>query len=360
MRETTNNIISDEECREAIKNRDASYDGRFVFGVLTTGVFCRPSCPSRPAKAENIRFYPSPAAATAAGLRPCRRCRPQQQTDSITAVAAFIDSRVDEPLTLARLAQEFGLSGGQLQRRFKAAFGVTPKQYQNAARLQRVRQSLRDGSEVTTAIFAAGFGSTSRFYEQIDGRLGMTPSAYRDGGKGEKIAYAVRRTRLGHLLLAATDRGVCFVHFGAGEAALTATLQREYPQATLTRSAAAAAPELDLWIEALDRHLEQGQPLPELPLHLNGTAFQIRVWRFLMGVPAGTVASYAEVARGIGAPKAVRAAANACAANNIALLIPCHRVLRGDGSLGGYRWGGERKRALIDAERRHRDDAEKP
>ncbi|TQV67793.1 bifunctional DNA-binding transcriptional regulator/O6-methylguanine-DNA methyltransferase Ada [Exilibacterium tricleocarpae] len=344
--------LSEKDCWRALENRDASFDGRFFFGVVTTGVYCRPSCPSRRAKPENVRFYPSAAAAAAAGLRPCLKCQPQRQSsEAMAAVADFIDTHVDETLSLARLAREFKLSTSHLQRRFKSAYGVSPKQYQNAARLNQFRTSLRHGSDVTEAIFAAGFGSTSRIYEQVDGHLGMTPSAYRDGGKGETIAYAIRTTTLGHLLMAATDRGVCFVHFGAGEAALTAALQHEYPNATLSRSAAESAPALNQWIDALNHHLDRGSPAPAPPLHLNGTAFQMRVWRFLMSVPEGAVASYTEVARGMGAPKSARAVANACGANNIALLIPCHRVLRSDGSLGGYRWGTERKRALIDTER---------
>ncbi len=274
--------------------------------------------------------------------------------DLMAEVAHFIDARAEQTLTLATLSKQFDLSTFHLQRRFKAAFGVSPKQYQNAARLAKLKAALRRGDEVTGAIFSAGFGSTSRVYEQVDGRLGMTPSAYRAGGRGEQITYAIRRTTFGHLLMAATDRGVCCVHFGDAEGELTAALRSEYPNAQLRRCAAETTPELNLWIEALESHLEHGEPLPPIPLHVKGTAFQLRVWRFLMSVKEGEVASYAEVARGIGAPQSTRAAANACGANRIALLIPCHRVLRSDGSLGGYRWGGERKRALIEAERRRR------
>ena len=277
------------------------------------------------------------------------------EQNSLTAqmqkIAQFIEAHADEPLPLSKLSEEFGLSPSYLQRSFKAAHGVSPKQYQNARRLKKLKSILREGDGVAGAIFEAGFGSTSRVYEQIDGRIGMTPSAYRAGGQGEKIYYAVRKSLLDHLMMAATDRGVCFIHFGDQVSDLQDALKKEYPEADLFRSSAEGNQDLNLWIEALDNHLFHDGGKPNLPLHLNGTAFQIRVWRFLMSVKEGDVASYTEVAKGIGAPKAVRAVASACAANNIAVLVPCHRVLRGDGALAGYRWGVERKRTLIDAER---------
>lgn len=272
-------------------------------------------------------------------------------SERMHALARYIDEHAHEPLTLARLAREAHMSPAHLQRRFKAALGVSPRVYQANARLAALKSSLRTGERVTGAIFEAGFGSTSRVYEQVDGRLGMTPSAYRAGGAGETIAWAVRDTALGTVLMAATARGVCFVHFGASETALLAALGAEYPRASLVRSGAEHAPELDAWIAALDRHLSAGAPRPNLPLDLRGTAFQLRVWQFLLSVGEGRVVSYAEAAGGIGQPRAVRATASACAANNVAVLVPCHRVLRGDGALGGYRWGVERKRVLIDSER---------
>jgi AraC family transcriptional regulator of adaptative response/methylated-DNA-[protein]-cysteine methyltransferase len=210
---------------------------------------------------------------------------------------------------------------------------------------------LRAGDSVSSAIIEAGFGSTSRVYEQVDGGLGMTPSAYRSGGAGENIWYAVRETALGTMLMAATARGVCFVHLGDDAPTLLAELRIEYPNALLSHSNAEQSPELDVWIDALNQHISSGQPRPDVPLDLRGTAFQLRVWRFLLSIKDGDVVSYAEAAAGIDQPKAVRAAANACGANNVAILVPCHRVLRGDGTLGGYRWGVERKRALLDRER---------
>ena len=348
---------SESDCWHAVETRDAKYDGRFVFGVITTGVYCRPSCSSRRANRENVRFFATCEDAETAGLRACFRCRPLAETrqeklaDQMNKIAQFIKTNADEPLPLSKLSRRFNLSSFYLQRSFKALIGVSPKEYQNAMRLKKLKSFLRAGDDVAGAIFEAGFGSTSRVYEQIDGRIGMTPSAYRAGGKGEKIFYAVRKTLLGHLMMAATDRGVCFVHFGDQISELEAALGREYPEADLIRSSAEKGQELSLWVEALDNHLFHDGPRPNLPLHLNGTAFQIRVWRFLMNVREGDIASYTEVAKGIDTPKAVRAVANACAANNIAVLVPCHRVLRGDGSLGGYRWGAERKRVLIDSER---------
>ncbi|MCY4629060.1 MAG: methylated-DNA--[protein]-cysteine S-methyltransferase, partial [Acidobacteria bacterium] len=234
---------------------------------------------------------------------------------------------------------------------FKAEFGVSPRAYQDAVRMKRFRASLKEGDRVTGAIFSAGYGSLSRVYGERTRNLGMTPQAYRAGGAGETISYASRDTALGALLLAATGRGVCFVQFGEDLEALRKQLGREFPKAALVASNAQDAPELDAWTAALDAHLASGAPRPELPLDLRGTAFQMRVWRFLVSVREGEVISYGELAARIEQPGAARAVASACAANRVAVLVPCHRVLRGDGNLGGYRWGLERKRALLDAER---------
>ncbi len=272
----------------------------------------------------------------------------------IGAIADYIERNAGEPLTLAHLARRAHLSPSYLQRTFKSALGVSPKMFHDAARLRRFKDGLKAGKSVLDAITDAGFESTSRVYGHAPRNLGMTPSAYRRGGAGQAIAYAVRETAMGSLLMAATERGVCFAQFGENAQALLAQLQGEFPNASLTASRMAASPELDAWIEALEVHIAGDAPRPDLPLDLRGTAFQIRVWRFLLRVPEGHVVSYAELAAGIGAPKAVRAAASACAANRIAVLVPCHRVLRGDGGLGGYRWGISRKRVLLDQERRRR------
>lgn len=349
-----------EECAAALKTRDRAYDGRFVYGVITTGVFCRPSCPARPARPENIRFFATPADAAKAGLRPCKRCKPlsvggaDPDSTAMAALAAFIEAHAEETLTLERLGTEAGISASHVQKRFKAAFGISPKAFQDAVRMRRLRAGLKGGDSVTGALYDAGYGSTSRLYGPALRSLGMTPSAYRSGGAGEIISHACRETALGPLLMAATDRGVCFAQFGDSEADLRDRLQAEFPNATLSPAPAESAPALDQWMEALDAHLSHGAPRPDMPLDLRGTAFQIRVWRFLLSIKEGDVVSYADVAEGIGSPGAARATGTACGANRVAVLVPCHRVLRGDGALGGYRWGLERKRALLDQERAKR------
>lgn len=340
-----------------VRARDRAADGHFVYAVGTTGVFCRPSCPARPARPENMAFYATPAQAQAAGFRPCKRCKPvdaaapDAMAERMAKVATYIAAHADEPLSLATLGRVAGLSAFHLQRSFRAALGVTPKEYHAARRLAALKSGLRAGESVLDAMFDAGYGSTSRLYAQIDGGLGMTPSAYRAGGAGETIVHAVRHTALGPLMMAATARGVCFVQFGEDAPTLLARLAAEFPKATLQPAPPAADAALNLWMEALDGHLSRGAPRPDLPLDLRGTAFQIRVWRFLLSVPAGKVVSYTEIAQGVGAPRAVRAAASACGANRIGILVPCHRALRADGGLGGYRWGLERKRALLEGER---------
>ncbi len=348
-------MLSDDQKWQAVIARDARLDGSFWYGVRTTGVFCRPSCASRRARRENVLYFATTAAATAAGFRPCKRCRPLTARDPVEArleaVARFIDAHADESLPLATLAGRARLSPTHFQRRFKALLGISPKAYHDGVRLARLRSGLRSGGAVLEAIVGAGFSSTSRVYGEAARNLGMTPSAYRAGGAGEVIAYACRPTALGLLMMAATDRGVCFAQFGSSETALGRELAAEFPRATRTPSPLTAAPQLDDWIGAFEAHVGGRAPRPDLPLDLRGTAFQIKVWRFLLGIREGDVLSYSEVAAGIGAPKSVRAAASACGANRIAVLVPCHRVLRGDGGLGGYRWGVERKRALIDTER---------
>ena len=340
-----------------VRARDRTADGQFVYAVGTTGVFCRPSCAARPAKPENMAFFATPADARDAGFKPCKRCKPTgpaegcSTTERMRVVAENITAHADQPLTLSQLAATHDMSRFHLQRTFKAVMGVSPKEYHAAKRLEMFKAGLRSGGNVLDAAFDAGYGSTSRIYEQIDGGLGMTPSAYRRGGAGETIVYAIGDTALGPLLMAATERGVCFVQFGVDGDSLLAQLAAEFPQAALRSADVDGNEALNNWMRALDAHLSRGAPRPELPLDLRGTAFQIRVWRFLLGVRSGDVVSYAELARGIGAPRAVRAAASACAANRIGVLVPCHRALRSDGSLGGYRWGLERKRVLLDLER---------
>lgn len=346
---------SETEMRAAIAARDRSFDGRFFYGVITTGVFCRPSCPSRSARAENLRFFPDAETALAAKFRSCKRCRPLDNAPglgNVISVARYIENHADERLTLAHLAKRADLSPSRLQRAFKAALGVSPRAYQDAIRMKRFKTSLKVGDSVTDAIFSAGFGSVSRVYGEQARSIGMTPRAYRAGGEGETIAYASRNTALGIVMMAATDKGVCFVQFGDDRDQLAGQLRAEFPRAELVESEAQENnPELDTWIAALDAHISSDAPRPDLPLDLRGTAFQVLVWRFLLTVREGDVISYGELADAIDKPTAARAVASACAANRIGVLVPCHRVLRGDGGLGGYRWGEQRKRALLDAER---------
>jgi len=347
-----------EELRwQAVSARDRAKDGVFFYGVLTTGVYCRPSCGSRRPLRKNVRFYGRAEDAERDGLRPCRRCRPDAleatspMLERVRRVCRHVEAHPHESLQLATLCRLFGGSPFHLQRSFKAIVGVTPKEYVEACRVGALKRGLREARSVTEAIYGAGYGSGSRVYERADTRLGMTPRQYRQGGAGVEISFASADTLLGLLLLGATDRGLCFVQFGPTEAALVERLREEFPRADVSAMAPGSRGELDRWMRMLNAHLAGKEQRLGIPLDARGTAFQLKVWDHLQKIPYGSVRSYAEVARAIGAPTAVRAVASACAANRVALLIPCHRVIRGDGALGGYRWGLERKRALIDRER---------
>ncbi|SRR5579885_3405969 len=350
-------MLNAEKCWEAVQKRDREQDGKFFFGVMTTGVFCRPSCPARKPLRKNIRFYETPAEAERDGLRACLRCRPlaaigaDPNAERIREVCRYIETHSDEELPLGRLAQMAGLSSFHFQRSFKAIAGVTPRQYAEGARIGRLKGKLRKSRDVTEAVYEAGYGSSSRVYERADTRLGMTPNQYRQGGRNLTITHVTVESPAGRLMMAATDRGVCFVRFGENEAALLAELQREYPESKIEAMKKPYHPDFEKWVTALTRHLEGNQPHLDLPLDIRATVFQMRVWHYLQSIPYGEVQSYGEVASGIGKPRATRAVANACAANPVAVLIPCHRVIRGTGELGGYRWGMARKRVLIDRER---------
>ena len=283
--------------------------------------------------------------------------KPTDQTlHKFVELARYIAAQADQTLTLDTLAKRVHLSPSRMQRVFKSIFGVSPKKFQQAARSERFKASLREGADITDAIYMAGYGSSSRLYGQAMHGIGMTPKRYRAGGKGETLTFACRDTVLGPIMMAATDRGVCFAQFGSDCNALQAQLCSEFPQAELQTFGGQAfqgqaGPQLDQWIDALNAYIQNKRPRPEIPLDLQGTAFQIKVWEFLLSLEDGDVISYSELAQGIDKPRAVRAAASACGANRIAVLVPCHRILRGDGGLGGYRWGLERKRTLLDAER---------
>ena len=351
-------MLDFDRCWQAVQNRDRAEDGRFYFGVVTTGVYCRPSCPARMPLRRNIRFFESPADAERAGLRPCLRCHPlavrgaDPSTDRIQQLCRFIDAHSDTELRSGDLEQRAGMSLYNFQRSFKAIVGVTPKQYVEARRIEKLKGGLRTAKDVTAAVYDAGYGSSSRVYERADTRLGMTPKQYRQGGHNVTITYTTVNSPLGLLMIGATDRGLCFVQFGENADGLLASLRREYPAATLEPMREPRDPLFDKWVEALNRHLDGNQPRLDLPLDIRATAFQMRVWNYLQSIPYGEVQSYSEVAAAIGAPNAARAVARACASNRTAIVIPCHRVIRGTGELGGYRWGLARKRALIDRERK--------
>ena len=335
----------------AVLARDASMDGEFFYSVATTGVYCRPSCAARAARPENIAFHSTAYEAERAGFRPCRRCRPDQpplstQHASTVANLCRLIERSEQPPTLRALAENAGLSTFHLHRVFKAIAGVTPKQYATAHRARRVKDELARSKTVTEAIYDAGYSSNGRFYESSNQLLGMTPTAYRAGGADTDIRFAVGECSLGSILVAASNIGVCAILLGDDPDSLTRDLQDRFPRARLTGGNA----EFEQTVARVVGFVESPALGVNLPLDVRGTAFQQRVWRALTEIPAGTTSSYAEVAHRIGAPKSMRAVGGAIAANPLAVAIPCHRVVRSDGSLSGYRWGIERKRALIDRE----------
>lgn len=340
---------------QAVLARDTGADGTFIYAVASTGIYCRPSCPARRPRFDNTRFFDAPVAAAAAGFRPCRRCRPLEHwagdpdATLVTRLCRWIDAS-DELPTVAALAGHAGLDEFRLNRLFQRHLALTPGEYIEARRGQRIRRALRTASSVTEATYAAGLGSGRGLYERSTRVLGMTPRQYRDGGAALEISWAFGGTALGQVLLGATDRGICFLQFGDDREALLAELATEFPAARLAGMPAGGQAQFEAWMGALDAHIAGHAPGLELPLDLHGTAFQIRVWKFLQTIPPGQPVSYAVAASTIGRPRATRALASACARNRVAVLVPCHRVIRGDGSLGGYRWGLARKRALLEAE----------
>jgi AraC family transcriptional regulator, regulatory protein of adaptative response / methylated-DNA-[protein]-cysteine methyltransferase len=344
--------FSTERARhEAVRRRDARAEGHFYYSVLTTGVYCRPTCPARLAKPENVAFHRTPAEAERAGYRPCKRCRPREvpqemrHAQIIEAARRLIDTSKPVP-KLDTLAKSAGLSAYYFHRLFKKQLGMTPREYAAAQRLMRVTEGLREGATVTAAIYGAGYASSGRFYDGA-GALGMTPSALRRGAEGVEVRAIVRECSLGHVLVAATARGVCAIAFGDGPAELQEVLRQRFPSARLQ----APDPELDALASQIVDMIETPGTANRVPLDLIGTAFQQRVWRALRDIPLGTTATYAQIARRIGAPGAARAVGHACGKNPVAVAVPCHRVVREDGGLGGYRWGLGRKRALLERER---------
>jgi AraC family transcriptional regulator of adaptative response/methylated-DNA-[protein]-cysteine methyltransferase len=335
----------------AVATRDSAADGSFFYSVRTTGVYCRPSCAARPARPENVDFHASTADAERAGFRPCKRCKPdqialaEQHAAMVAGLCRFIEGAEQAP-TLDELAERAGMSRYHLHRVFKEATGVTPKAYAAAHRARRVREELGRSDTVTGAIYDAGYNSNGRFYESANEMLGMTPTAWRAGGADTDIRFAVGECTLGAILVAQSERGVCAIALGDDPDVLARDLQDQFPRARLIGG--------DADFEALVAKVVGFVEAPglglDLPLDVRGTAFQQRVWQALREIPAGTTASYAEVAQRIGSPKSVRAVAQACGANTLAVAIPCHRVVRSDGGLSGYRWGVERKSALLKRE----------
>jgi AraC family transcriptional regulator, regulatory protein of adaptative response / methylated-DNA-[protein]-cysteine methyltransferase len=333
--------------------RDRSADGQFWYSVATTGVYCRPSCPSRTANPNNVQLHDTLEDAKATGFRPCKRCNPaglslDAENAALVAKACRLIEKSEEEPSLTDLATAIGRSPSHFHRLFKATTGLTPKKYAEAHRATKIREGLISGNSVTEAIYDAGFNSSGRFYEKSTDMLGMTPTQYRSGGANEEIRFAVGETLLGVLLVASSKKGVAAILLGNDPDELVHDLQDRFPKARLL----GADREYEALVARVVGFIEApGQDL-DLPLDIRGTAFQERVWRALQDVPAGQTVTYTELARRIGSPKSARAVASACAANNIAVAIPCHRVVRNDGSLSGYAWGVERKRGLLDREKR--------
>jgi len=356
---------------QAVKSRNRQADGAFVFAVSSTGIYCKPSCPARRPHPANVLYFRLPQAAEREGFRPCRRCKPSSvplrdpRLEAVAQVCRLIDSRIasasgeaceGERLTLSALSAAAGMSPDQLDRAFRKTVGITPRQYADAQRMRRLKSRLKKGDDVTTALYDAGFGSSSRLYERAPSQLGMTPAVYGRGGHGMILHYAIVDSPLGRLLVAATHRGVSALYLSDSDAELTAALRKEYPRAELlpdgaSRTASGQLPrQLRRWVTDILKHLRGREPNLDLPTDVRATAFQRRVWEELRKIPYGATRSYSDVARSIGKPSAVRAVARACATNPVAVVVPCHRVVSKDGQLTGYRWGTDRKRELLKKE----------
>lgn len=355
--------MQEEQYWEAVQTRDTSADGTFVYAVRSTGIYCNPSCPSRRPKRQQVVFFAQPQAAEEAGFRACRRCYPDEISLQETQVAvvqqacSYIETHLHEALTLEALGEQVHMSAFHLQRVFKRVMGITPRQYVEACRLGQLKEQLREGDAVTKALYDVGYSSSSRLYERTQAQLGMTPMAYRRGGKDMSITYTIVNCPLGRLLVGATEKGICAVSLGNADTELETALAREYPAAERRRENSvdgemSGDSDLAAWVNMLLEHLNGQQPHLRLPVDVQATAFQWRVWSELQNIPYGSTRSYSEVARAVGSPKAARAVAQACATNPVAIVIPCHRVVREDGDLGGYRWGLNRKERLLEQEQK--------
>jgi len=349
---------------QAVLARDKRADGSFVYAVGSTGIYCRPSCPSRKPRRERVTFFALPAAAEQRGFRPCRRCKPgsaslpDPRIKAVARVCREIDARLaaglaeddaagDARLTLSALSGPAGMSTHQLERAFQSAMGITPRQYADARRMHRLKSGLKKGNNVTTSLYDAGFSSSSRLYERASGHLGMTPAAYGRGGAGMEIHYVIVSSPLGRLLMGATHAGISALYLGESDAALRAALEKEYPRATLSPERNSGSGSLAGWVAQVLSHLRGREPSLDLPTDVRATAFQRRVWEELRKIPYGSTRTYGEIAHSIGQPSSVRAVARACATNPVSVVVPCHRVVRADGNLAGYRWGIQRKDELL-------------
>ena len=341
-----------DEYWEAVLNRDRELDGVIVYAVISTKIYCLPSCPSSKPKRTNVRFFNTYTAAQKAGFRPCKRCFPnrdspkQPNLELVGQICRKIDSQTEDRPTLTQLATWFNLSPSYLQRTFKRIVGITPRQYAEVSRLARFKLQLKQEANITKAIYQAGYNSSSSLYEKISSKLGMTPKIYQQHGNKTKIIYTIISCNLGYLLVATTDKGICAIKLGDRPEELVKTLTEEFKQATIIRDDQTHKD----WIEKILNFIAGKESDPDLPLDIRGTVFQQQVWQALQNIPYGETRTYREIARDLGKPQATRAIGNACGANPIALIIPCHRVVRSDGSLGGYRWGIERKQKLIEGE----------
>lgn len=353
--------VSSQDMWQAVQGRDRAADGQFVYAVRSTGIYCRPSCPSRKPDRAQVLFFPLPQAAEGKGFRPCLRCRPRvarirdPRIDAVARVCREIEARLaageetTAGLSLAALGASTSMKPHQLERAFRRLIGITPRQYADSQRMLRLKSRLKKGDNVTTALHDAGFGSSSRLYERAPAHLGMTPATYRQGGAGMRIEYTIVDSPLGRLLAGATARGISALYLGESGDKLEAALRKEYPRAELIRDS--TGPEnLRGWVEKILAHLRGSEPHLDLPTDVQATAFQRRVWEELRRIPYGATCSYTEIARKIGRPSAVRAVARACATNPVSVVVPCHRVVREDGKLAGYRWGIGRKRTLLEHE----------
>jgi AraC family transcriptional regulator, regulatory protein of adaptative response / methylated-DNA-[protein]-cysteine methyltransferase len=347
---------------QAVQTRDKRADGNFVYAVRSTGIYCKPSCPSRKPRREYVVFFLLPAAAEQNGFRACKRCKPgmsrvqNPRTEAVARVCREIDRQVhngdgvakdgtrsDFHLTLPSLSPIAGMGPHQLERAFRSVMGISPRQYADARRMQWLKSRLKKGDDVTTALYDAGFGSSSRLYERAPAHLGMTPATYRQGGAGMEIRYTIANSPLGRLLVGATERGISALYLGESDAPLEAALQKEYPHAEIRRDRNG----MQEWVGKILEHLRGHEPDLDLPTDVQATAFQRRVWQELRKIPYGSTRTYSQVARAIGRPTAIRAVARACATNPVSVVVPCHRVVREDGNLAGYRWGLDRKRELL-------------